>query len=77
MKDERKTKLQLISELNGLRRKLDSPTSKVADDRQNTGRRLNHQTTDSKFSSTNDQDALVVIDAQSGNIIDVNQVDAG
>ena len=72
MKDERKTKHQLISELNSLRRQLDSPPSTVAMfDRTPAGPEPSDDRFEILFNQS--QDALMVVDAQYGNIIDVNQ----
>ena len=72
MKDARKTKQQLISELNALRRQMDSPPSTAAESGTTTAA---GEPSGDRFEIlfNHDQDALVVIDAHSGTIIDVNQ----
>ena len=72
MKDERKTKRQLISELNALRRQLDSPPSTAA----MSGRTpVAAEPSGDRFELlfNQSQDVLIIIDAQNGNIIDVNR----
>ena len=72
MKDERKTKHQLISELNALRRQLDSPPSTVATSGgTQAAKNLSGDRFELLFNQS--QDVLMVVDAQSGDIIDVNQ----
>jgi PAS domain S-box-containing protein len=72
MKDERKTKHQLISELDALRRQLDSPPSTVAMfDRTPAGPEPSDDRFEILFNQS--QDALMVVDARNGSIIDVNQ----
>ena len=72
MKDARKTKRQLISELNALRRRVDGPPSTAAESGTTTAA---GEPPGDRFEIlfNHDQDALVVIDAHSGTIIDVNQ----
>ena len=62
MKDERKTKRQLISELNALRRRLDGPPSTAAESGTTTAA---GEPPGDRFEIlfNHDQDALVVIDA--------------
>ena len=72
MKDERKTKQQLISELNAMRRQLDgrSPTA-AGSETPRTG----SEPSDDRFKLlfNFDQDALIIIDAQTGGIIEANR----
>jgi len=72
MKDERKTKRQLISELNALRRQPDRPPSTAAMSVRATAA---GEPSGGRFEIlfNHDQDALVIIDAHSGKIIDINQ----
>ena len=72
MKDARKTKQQLISELNALRRQMDSPPSTAAESGTTTAA---GEPSGDRFEIlfNHDQDALVILDAHSGTIINVNQ----
>ena len=71
MKDARKTKRQLISELNALRRRVDGPPSTAAESGTTTAA---GKPPEDRFEImfNHDQDALIVTDAQSGAIIDAN-----
>ena len=72
MKDERKTKRQLISELNALRRQPDRrPATAAMPGRTTAAGEPSGDRFEILFN--HDQDALVIIDADSGNIIDVNR----
>jgi len=73
MKDERKTKHQLISELIALRRQVERPPpTSAASGRTPAAGKSSNDRFELLFNQS--QDALVIIDAKNGNIIDVNQV---
>jgi PAS domain S-box-containing protein len=72
MKDERKTKQQLISELSAMRRQLDGRSSTAAkSDRSPAGAESSEDRF--KLLFNHDQDALFIIDARTGGIIDANR----